>query len=128
QKTQNYIASWPALVPANFRRRSRSPSQTRTPSPSGTPRRNTGTRIAVCMRDKRCLATGQAAVKRARGANFTGLQVPHIFPLMAVGDEEWTSLMSEPAQAQVAIHQVADSPHNAILLRADIHSLFDDCM
>jgi hypothetical protein len=37
------------------------------------------------MRDKRCLITGQAAVKRARGGNFTGLEVAHIFPLMGVG-------------------------------------------
>lgn len=38
------------------------------------------------MRDKCCLVTGQAAVKRARGGNFTGLEVAHIYPLMAVGD------------------------------------------
>lgn len=36
------------------------------------------------MRDKRCLVTGQAAVSRARGGNFTRLEVAHIFPLMAV--------------------------------------------
>jgi hypothetical protein len=38
------------------------------------------------MRDKRCLITGQAAAKRARGGNFTGLEVAHIFPLMGVSD------------------------------------------
>ena len=38
------------------------------------------------MRDKRCVITGQAAVKRGRGGNFTGLEVAHIFPLMGVGD------------------------------------------
>jgi hypothetical protein len=37
------------------------------------------------MRDRCCLITGQAAVKRARGGNFTGLEVAHIFPLMGVG-------------------------------------------
>ena len=37
------------------------------------------------MRDKCCLVTGQAAVKRARGGNFTGLEVAHIYPLMGVG-------------------------------------------
>lgn len=37
------------------------------------------------MRDKCCLVTGQAAAKRARGGNFTGLEVAHIYPLMGVG-------------------------------------------
>lgn len=122
----NCVPAWPQLVPAQFRRRSRSPSQTCTPSPSGTPSRDTGTRIAVRMRDKRCLVTSQAAVKRARGGNFTGLEVAHIYPLMGVGVPEWTATLSASALAQVATRQVADRPHNAILLRADIHSLFDD--
>jgi len=46
---------------------------------------NAETCIAVRMRDKCCIVTGQAAVKRARGGNFTGLEVAHIFPLMGVG-------------------------------------------
>jgi hypothetical protein len=46
---------------------------------------NTRTRIAVRMRDRRCLITGQPAIERARGGNFTGLEVAHIFPLMGVG-------------------------------------------
>ena len=45
---------------------------------------NTATRIAVCMRDRCCLITGQPAVKWAHGGNFTGLEVAHIFPLMGV--------------------------------------------
>jgi hypothetical protein len=32
------------------------------------------------------MVTGQAAVRRTRGGNFTGLEVAHIFPLMAVGN------------------------------------------
>ena len=44
------------------------------------------------MRDKRCLITDQSAVKRARGGNFTGLEVAHIFPLMGVGDVGTLSL------------------------------------
>jgi HNH endonuclease len=104
---------------------------------------NTATRIAVRMRDKRCLITGQAAVERARGGNFTGREVAHIYPLMGVGvvssdlragiysshfhiQPQWTQLLSASAEAQVISRQVADQPHNAILLRADIHSLFDD--
>jgi hypothetical protein len=37
------------------------------------------------MRDKSCVVTGQAAVPRTRGPNFTGLEVAHIYPLMGVG-------------------------------------------
>ena len=37
------------------------------------------------MRDRRCLVTGQAAVGRDRGGNFTGLEVAHIFPLVGTG-------------------------------------------
>lgn len=124
--SKSFVASWPTLVSANFKRRSRSPSQTCTPSPSGSARRNAGTRIDVRMRDRRCLVTGQAAVKRARGGNFTGLEVAHIFPLMGVGDDVWTELLSTTAQKAVLNHRLADRPCNAILLRADIHSLFDD--
>ena len=47
---------------------------------------DTATRIKVRMRDRRCLVTDQEAVHRARGGNFTGLEVAHIFPLMAIGD------------------------------------------
>lgn len=65
-------------------------------------------------------------MKRARGGNFTGLEVAHIFPLMAVGNRNWTNLMSESAREKVATRRAADSPHNDILLRADVHSLFDD--
>jgi hypothetical protein len=39
---------------------------------------------------------------------------------------QWTQHLSQAAQEQVLSHKVADGPHNAILLRADIHSLFDD--
>ncbi|KAF8529602.1 hypothetical protein BU17DRAFT_79619 [Hysterangium stoloniferum] len=123
---KKFIPAWPELVSTKLKRRSRSPSQTCTPSPSGTPSRNTGTRFAVRMRDKCCLVTGQAAVKRARGGNFTGLEVAHIYPLMGVGDIEWLVTLSASARAQVLTRQVADRPHNAMLLRADIHSLFDD--
>jgi len=122
----NFLSVWPSLAATHFKRRSRSPSQTCTPSPGGTPSRNTGTRLAVRMRDKRCLVTGQAAAKRARGGNFTGLEVAHIFPLMGVGAPEWTSTLLPSARVEVATRQDADRPLNAILLRADIHSLFDD--
>ncbi|KAF8798359.1 hypothetical protein BYT27DRAFT_7218591 [Phlegmacium glaucopus] len=93
---------------------------------SGKPPRNTKTRLEVCMRDKCCLITGQAAVKRARGGNFTGLEVAHIFPLMGVGNSTWTYGMAADAKAKVNTCKRADAPQNAILLRVDIHTLFDD--
>ena len=34
--------------------------------------------------------------------------------------------MPQSAQYLVSSRQVADQPHNALLLRADVHSLFDD--
>jgi hypothetical protein len=40
------------------------------------------------------MITGQAAVPRARGTNFTGLEVAHIFPLMGVGDVGTLCLVS----------------------------------
>ena len=46
---------------------------------------NVKTRIDVRMRDRRCLVTNQKAVPREHGGNFTGLEVAHIFPLMAAG-------------------------------------------
>ena len=80
---------------------------------------------------------------RARGDNFTGLEVAHIFPLMGVAEVstsdiasqnhlsspmqlDWMATLPESTHAQVLHRQVADRPHNAILLRADVHSLFDD--
>jgi len=130
RKQKNFVAIWPTLASNDFRRRSRTASQTCTPSPgstsSGNPPRNTKTRLDVRMRDKCCLITGQAAVKRARGGNFTGLEVAHLFPLMGVGDITWTNDMAADAQAEVRTRERADTPQNAILLRADIHTLFDD--
>lgn len=38
---------------------------------------------------------------------------------------EW-SILTESEKALVNDRQAADQPHNAMLLRADIHSLFDD--
>jgi hypothetical protein len=38
----------------------------------------------------------------------------------------WTHDMAADAQAEVKTRERADTPQNAILLRADIHTLFDD--
>jgi hypothetical protein len=88
--------------------------------------------------------TGQEVPARDRGGNFTGFEVAHIFPLMAANDVStnfinsiyltfsfftqplWKELVPESARHQVASRQLADNPHNAMLLRADIHKLFDD--
>ncbi|KAF8512698.1 hypothetical protein JB92DRAFT_266126 [Gautieria morchelliformis] len=113
KELNSFVPVWPQLITAKFKRRSPSPSQTCTPSPSRT--------LTRC-----CVVTGQAAVQRARGGNFTGLEVAHIFPLMGVGIPEWTATLSASTRAQVLTRQAADRPFNAILLRADVHSLFDD--
>jgi len=77
---------WPSLVDNEFGRRSTTRTQSCTPSPSlSRPARDTTTIRHVRKRDKACMATGQEALARPRGANFTGLQVAHIFPLMGVG-------------------------------------------
>lgn len=39
---------------------------------------------------------------------------------------EWTAPLSASTRAQVLTRQAADRPYNAMLLRADIHNLFDD--
>ena len=39
KKIRKFVATWPTLVSTEFKRRSRSPSQTCTPSPSNTPSR-----------------------------------------------------------------------------------------
>ena len=39
---------------------------------------------------------------------------------------DWTELMPLSAQYLVSTRQIVDQPHNALLLRADVHSLFDD--
>src|SRR5260221_14671206 len=99
---------------------------------------DTATRVAV---DKRCVVTGPTVVKRARGGNSTGLEVAHIYPLMAVGVVN-TDLchrihlshllhigrLDRTETARTCSDTSIHSPgcHNAILLRADIHSLFDD--
>ena len=47
---------------------------------------DTKTHIDVQMRDRHCLVTNQKAIPHVHGGNFTGLEVAHIFPLMAVGN------------------------------------------
>jgi len=120
-----YLGCWPTLDSFIYHRRSRTASQTCTPSPLK-PDRDAATRIAVRKRDLGCLITEQKAEPRARGGNFTGLEVAHIFPLMGAGDAIWMAGMSPSLRREVNTRQLADRPQNAMLLRADIHSLFDD--
>jgi len=124
-RSNSYIGIWPELVEHTYDRRTRTASQTCTPSPNKESR-DTKTRIDVRMRDRCCLVSGQAAVKRARGGNFVGLEVAHIFPLKGVNNPVWLTNMPQSARSQVSSLKIADTPKNAILLRADIHCLFDD--
>ncbi|EPQ53190.1 hypothetical protein GLOTRDRAFT_95198 [Gloeophyllum trabeum ATCC 11539] len=77
---------------------------------------------AVRERDKACRVSGIPAVDRNRGRNFTGLHVAHIIPLFA-GE----MIVDTPLGTQLSITSTADIdiPENAMLMRADIHALFN---
>jgi len=122
---RGYQAVWPDLVDFEFVRRSVTRSQSCTPSPNK-PVRDTTTRRLVRQRDQACKATGQRAHARSRGANFTGLEVAHIFPISGANTHEWKSGMGGSTSALVQSTKLADRPLNAILLRADVHAFFDD--
>ncbi|KAF8514141.1 hypothetical protein JB92DRAFT_158722 [Gautieria morchelliformis] len=128
-RADSYHAVIPLVKKPLFesRSRSRSPSATLQnvapvvpPSP-----RNQRTRKAVRLRDLGCRITGQPALGRNRGINFEGLEVAHIFPLAA--QPHAIELGEDSAvYQQVKTREFADLPHNAMLLRADVHSFFDN--
>ncbi|MCJ1386120.1 hypothetical protein MMC17_009245 [Xylographa soralifera] len=76
-------------------------------------------RNAVRARDKRCVITGQESISLD---NWTGLQAAHIFPLAYLGHwvehnyGRWITVQTE---------QPINSVQNGLLLRSDIHQLFD---
>ena len=91
---------------------------------------NTGTRLTefrdtVRERDRRCVITGHEAPRSDFGI-WRGLEAAHIFPLAY--EEHWTRhnfsrwITIPPVTATAAS---INSVQNGILLRADIHSLFD---
>jgi len=88
----------------------------------------TGTRMAafsdaIRKRDGRCIVTGEVAVAGRHG-NWTGFEAAHIFPLAY--ERHWQNYnygrwMTIPAATGSSI----DSMQNGMLLRSDIHQLFD---
>lgn len=118
---RRYEGLWPKLIPDAFKRRSRTASQTGTASPTASSKksRNDHTRNHVRLRDRKCWVTGQAASSRSRGGNFTGIEVAHIFPLMGVDTNSgWTNGWTQSMRNLVLTREIADRPHNAILLQA----------
>jgi hypothetical protein len=90
----------------------------------------TGTRTrsfgnAVRWRDGRCVITGRPAPDAASG-NWSGLQAAHIFPLAYEGhwdQSNYLSLITIPPASEEA--GSINSVQNGLLLRNDIHQLFD---
>ncbi|CAL1712330.1 unnamed protein product [Somion occarium] len=81
-------------------------------------------RKLVRKRDMACRITQEPATLRPRGANFTALEVAHIYPLAAL--DQANRLVSASVFPWLSSRDAADMPYNAILLRSDIHNLFDD--
>ncbi|GBE85889.1 hypothetical protein SCP_0804130 [Sparassis crispa] len=103
------------------------PASSASPSPKNdSERRSNKTRKTVRCRDKRCVVTGEEALRRNRGYNFTGLEVAHIFPLAFTGDATAMAAMPHDVAEQLKDYKSADKPENAMLLRADVHKLFDN--
>lgn len=79
-------------------------------------------RVAVRERDQRCVITGESAVN-ARGS-WAGFEAAHIFSLAYEGHwnqhncDVWITI---PSARGGSINSV----QNGMLLRADIHALFD---
>ncbi|TFK82147.1 hypothetical protein K466DRAFT_500813, partial [Polyporus arcularius HHB13444] len=87
-------------------------------------------RSAVRKRDKHCKVTKQGPAERARGTDYTTLEVAHIFPLGYAGHPQVIEWLTQDPEAQDVVPLVedrkeADKPWNAILLRCDIHRFFD---
>jgi hypothetical protein len=91
---------------------------------------NSGTRIiafhdAVRERDRRCVITGEPAL-RAQYGLWDGFQAAHIFPL--AHEEHWVSngfgrwITIPPAKESAGL---INSVQNGLLLRGDVHALFD---
>jgi len=91
---------------------------------------SSGTRVvsfrdAVRERDRRCVVTGRQAA-RAQYGSWTGLQAAHIFPLAYEGHwkannfGQWITI--PPATESAGS---INSVQNGMLLRNDIHALFD---
>ncbi|KAF8533552.1 HNH endonuclease-domain-containing protein [Trichophaea hybrida] len=89
-----------------------------------------GTRVAVFRdavreRDRRCVVTGKPALRADHGI-WRGFEAAHIFPLAYEGHwnkENYGRWITIPAATEST--GTINSVQNGMLLRADIHSLFD---
>jgi HNH endonuclease len=88
----------------------------------------TGTRVkpfaeAVRARDRRCVISGEVAIG-AQFDNWNGFEAAHIFPLAYEGYwkendyDRWITIRPEKGGT-------INSVQNGLLLRSDIHQLFD---
>ena len=80
---------------------------------------------AVRSRDGQCVITGQQAPDAANG-RWDGLQAAHIFPLAYEGhwnQSNYPGLITIPPASEAAGN--INSVQNGLLLRNDIHQLFD---
>jgi hypothetical protein len=145
--TQTYI-------PARQRGRSSDASGAQTAPIITTPKvsRDQNFRTLVRARDGICRVSGIRAYGRdpptVRGPNYAGLEAAHIFPFASC-DQVSACLyilsllnclpiyFAKPIHRNLflqcfsleqhdRVHSLADSPQNGLLLRADIHALFDD--
>ena len=80
---------------------------------------------AVRSRDSQCVITGQQAPDAAND-NWDGLQAAHIFPLAYENhwnQSNYSNLITIPPASEIA--GSINSVQNGLLLRNDIHHLFD---
>lgn len=83
-----------------------------------------GFRDAVRARDGRCVVSGQVA-KGAQYGRWWGFEAAHIFPLGY--EEHWIrNSYSRWITIQPATGGPINSVQNGLLLRADVHILFDN--
>jgi len=90
-----------------------------------------GTRVAVFRdavreRDRRCVVTGEPALRADHGI-WRGFEAAHIFPLAYEGHwnkENYGRWITIPPATEST--GTINSVQNGMLLRADIHSLFDN--
>ncbi|KAJ6583319.1 hypothetical protein B0H10DRAFT_2234861 [Mycena sp. CBHHK59/15] len=100
---------------------------------AGTPRKD-AIRSDVCSRDLKCRVTGQNAPPGSRGYNFSGLEVAHIFPLGSAGKFHEAFTWGAHEQPLYIPLRIPRSPRvkdidiiqNALVMRGDVHSQFDD--
>jgi HNH endonuclease len=92
----------------------------------------TGTRVqafcdAVRSRDGQCVITGERAVD-ADINDWTGFQAAHIFPLAFEGlwkEYNFGRWIKSPSNGEEIKGDKINSVQNGLLLRSDIHQLFD---